>query len=64
MVSGTGIVIVEEREREFVYRKKCESCGNAEWSTTTRSKPTKGSIMNDAFTCPKCKNRQNIQIFG
>jgi rubredoxin len=68
-VALSGCVIIKQDVRgssaSIVYKKKCESCGYVDNSTTSTSvSNSSGSTYRSSFTCPKCRKNNSIQIQG
>jgi len=64
MAGGLGIIIVDEQEHAIVYKKKCEKCGHVEPGTTRCNKPNRGATLSGGFVCSKCRQHQDIKIYG
>jgi hypothetical protein len=63
-VALTGAVIIEQKGNTIRWKKKCEKCGWVDSSTTSQSAPSRNATSSSGFSCPKCKNRQNVKIQG
>ena len=63
-VALTGAVIIEETGNTMRWKKKCEKCGWVDGSTTSQSAPGRSSSTTSSFSCPKCKNHQQVRIQG
>jgi hypothetical protein len=59
-IEMTGGEIVRERGTVVTFRQRCEKCGFVfDWNKTTIV-PAYGSRNVRAFTCPECKNYQEV----
>jgi len=57
-----GAVIADQDGGRMKYYKKCERCGYVSSSGVSTSVPGTHTSYRSSFTCPKCKNRQQIVI--
>lgn len=54
-----AVIDSQDGSAHFLYRKKCESCGNVEPGTTG---VTSRATIKSSFRCSKCGNHQDIEI--
>jgi hypothetical protein len=60
-----GAVIIKKDGLKIQYRKKCESCGHVDNSTSSTSvSASSSSKLVSSFRCTKCHNNQRIEILG
>lgn len=58
-----GAIIVSDNGSSARYKDKCESCGYVGSSIKNMNSSGNGhTIFTSSFMCPKCRNRQEIQI--
>jgi Zn finger protein HypA/HybF involved in hydrogenase expression len=64
-VALQGAVIVEKKNLQITYIKKCGKCdyiGNSKISMSVSSSSSSKYVS--SFICPKCKKSQKFEIIG
>lgn len=60
-----GAIIIAEKGTTMVYKRKCEKCGWIDTSTVQATAPSsRNAKTSSSFSCPKCRNRQSVEIQG
>lgn len=63
-IALSGCVIIEEKNNNIRYRRKCEKCGDTSVPYTTTSAKGNGTKRKMPFRCSKCGSMQEAVIQG